>query len=61
KRLATTPIARPIILPIGKHHVVLENPYYKPVSLNVTIRATEAQQITKSLERADTTNRSSSP
>lgn len=60
KRLATTPVARPVFLPVGKHRVVLENPYYKARELEIEIRKNRDTLIAERLERADA-DRSATP
>lgn len=39
KHVETTPFARPLLLEVGPHEIVLESPYMKPVVKKVVIRA----------------------
>ncbi|PID38380.1 MAG: hypothetical protein CSA65_04965 [Proteobacteria bacterium] len=61
KQLETTPLARPLMLPVGKHRVELTNPYFKTRTLEVVIRQNKAYQISETLEMKDADRGGSSP
>ena len=52
KEQGTTPLDRPLTLPVGKHKVRLLNPYFKTEQRKVTIRKGKTVDLTVALKRA---------
>ena len=51
KLVDTTPFARPLAIPAGGHHVVLRNPYFKPLERDLQVHRDETTLLHASLEK----------
>lgn len=52
KRVATTPIAKPLLIPIGKHTLSFENPYYQREDKQIDIKENTPATLTIRLKRS---------